>query len=231
MPPKKIPPPQPEVSATDIPTIKDKLGTCFEPEDVKWLPGSVSKDGSKALAFAYADPRAYMDRLNDVVGPENWSKEFRTSVSEAKIFVTCRVTIKDLGFSEDVGEANLTDDNAYTVAASQAFKRACVQYGMGRYFYDLPKVWCDYDKAIKHLKTTPELPEWAIPTYICEMTGQKITATNINNRTYSAQEIVRISRSRYGKILSIEAMSQLAKEAKERAGKTEPTEQVTSEAA
>ncbi len=222
--------------------IKSKLSECFDPEDIKWLPGTTNKDRTSAQAMAYADPRAYMDRLNEVVGPENWSKEFRTLTAtgfdrvkegwgnaedkvfpnQGKLLVTCRLTIKGIGATEDVGEAELTDPNAHTVAAAQAFKRACVQFGMGRYLYDLPKVWCDFDNKTKQFKTTPVLPDWAIPTYHCSETGKKLEATEVNGKVYSVQDLVRISRHKYGRILSVEGMTALAKQAKERAGnKTE----------
>ena len=39
------------------------------------------------------------------------------------------------------GEADPKDKNAGTVAEAQAFKRACVAFGLGRYLYDLAQVW------------------------------------------------------------------------------------------
>lgn len=40
--------------------------------DVYWKPGSVSKDGTKALALPYATFRAYQQRLDTLCGLE-WS--------------------------------------------------------------------------------------------------------------------------------------------------------------
>ena len=148
-----------------ISEILEELNQPFDPEDVKWLPGVFMGQG-KVQALAYADPRVYIDRLNEVLGAANWGKSYNTTIATGltkvvkqyqkenlvltgtgKIFVTCTVNIPSLGVStSDVGESDLSDDNAYTVAASQAFKRACVQFGLGRYFYDLPKYVIKYSK-------------------------------------------------------------------------------------
>jgi hypothetical protein len=58
--------------------------------------------------------------------------------------VTCRLTIAGVTRS-DVGECDLSDENAFTSAKAQAFKRACAAFGLGRYLYDLPKQWVEYD--------------------------------------------------------------------------------------
>jgi hypothetical protein len=49
-----------------------------------------------------------------------------------------------------------------TRAEAQAFKRACSCFGLGRYFYDLPRTWVDLDENRRPLEV-PSLPEWARP--------------------------------------------------------------------
>lgn len=46
---------------------------------------------------------------------------------------------------------------------AQAFKRACVCFGLGRYLYYFDGVWVDLDNR-KRPKNTPTLPEWATPS-------------------------------------------------------------------
>ena len=53
-----------------------QLRAPFDWNVIEVRPGSVRKDGTAALALAYADPRVYEERLDEVVGPENWSVEF-----------------------------------------------------------------------------------------------------------------------------------------------------------
>jgi hypothetical protein len=45
---------------------------------------------------------------------------------------------------------------------AQAFKRACSDFGIGRYLYDIDGQWVDLDER-ERPASTPHLPEWAIP--------------------------------------------------------------------
>ena len=49
----------------------------------------------------------------------------------------------------NVGEAAPDDDNTATSALAQAFKRACVKFGLGAYLYRLPRQWVEYDAQRK----------------------------------------------------------------------------------
>ena len=127
--------PHPPVTLT--PDIVDALRAPFPWDVIEVRPGSVRKDGTGALALAYADPRVYMARLDAVVGPANWSVEFAPWGDHRLI---CRLTIFGV-VKCSTGEADPHDKNAGTVAEAQAFKRACVAFTLGRYLYDLPQVW------------------------------------------------------------------------------------------
>lgn len=118
------------------------LAQPFPIDVVRLKPGAVASDKKRALGLAYVDSRAYQDRLDTVVGPGNWATTYRR-LSDRSII--CRLTI--LGVSrEDVGEAE-TGENQATEMVAQAFKRACAAFGLGRYLYELPKMWFDYDDA------------------------------------------------------------------------------------
>lgn len=109
----------------------------FPPSQISWRVGTVfNKSGleSTALVLAYLDARDVMDRLDDVVGPANW--QCRYSHTEKK-------TVCDIGIKID-GEwvwkadgAGDTDVEAEKGALSDAFKRAAVRWGIGRYLYAL----------------------------------------------------------------------------------------------
>ena len=66
----------PHAPPTLTPDIIDALRAPFPWDVIEVRPGSVRKDGTGALALAYADPRVYMARLDAVVGPEHWSVAF-----------------------------------------------------------------------------------------------------------------------------------------------------------
>ena len=53
-------------------TVFAQLAAPFDPSDLEWRAGATNKDKNKALALAYITSRAVMDRLDDVVSPENW---------------------------------------------------------------------------------------------------------------------------------------------------------------
>ncbi len=99
--------------------IIDDLRAPFPWNALEVRPGAVRKDGTGALALAYADPRVYQTRLDAVVGPEHWSVEF-APWGDHKII--CRLTIFGI-VKCSTGEAAPHDKNAGTVAEAQAFKR------------------------------------------------------------------------------------------------------------
>lgn len=125
----------------------------FEIGQVEVKPGAVN--GTKALALAYVDMRAYQARLDEAVGPANWEVQYRPLGDRA---VICKLTI--LGVTrEDVGEADPEDSNAWTSAVAQSFKRTCASFGLGRYLYQLPRLWAEYDKECKNFKAPGKVVE------------------------------------------------------------------------
>ena len=124
--------------------LLDELANPFDPVRVEWKPQATS--GSRALAVAYADARTYQDRLNEVAGAD-WSDDYQ--VLDDGAVVLCRLSVCGVTRS-DIGEAPKSDQNTATSALVQAFKRACVKFGVGRYLYDLPKIWVNYDPQRKH---------------------------------------------------------------------------------
>jgi hypothetical protein len=156
------------------------LGEPFKPESVEWRVTNTSrgKHGLRGQVVAYADPRAYTDRLNGLFTPLGWTREYavqtvqnfempqkgdgKSTLITAKVLLTCKVTIYGLGTHAGTGEEWATDENALTRAEAQAFKRACSCFGLGRYFYSLPRVWVDLDDQKRPLEL-PKLPDWAVP--------------------------------------------------------------------
>lgn len=122
--------------------ILEELRKPFHPSRVTWKPGSLARDKSKAMALAYADLRAYQDRLDEVCGMD-WSVSY-TPWGER---IVCHLTIHGITRSS-TGEPDMVSERseiAGTVAEAQAFKRACAMFGLGRYLYHLPVIWAEYD--------------------------------------------------------------------------------------
>jgi hypothetical protein len=77
-----------------------------------------------------------MERLDDVIGPD-WSDRYEkagTAKGLVCYLTVCGVTRADVG---DDDNENEPVKSAY----SDAFKRAAVKFGIGRFLYDLPKMW------------------------------------------------------------------------------------------
>lgn len=155
----------------------------FDAAEIKWRVTNTSQVGSRngprlrGQMLAYADPRAYTDRLNELFTPSGWTRDYAVQLVQnferkergssertitAKIVVTCKVTIYGFATHTGLGEEWADNDNAGTAAEAQAFKRACSCFGLGRYLYDLEGQWVDLDRAKRPLET-PRLPDWALP--------------------------------------------------------------------
>lgn len=166
--------------------IHGQLAEPFDPGEIKWRVTATSTSQTKqgpqkrGQVVAYADQRAYTDRLNEVFGEWGWTRNYDVRVAQdferpdpkdkakkvvsAKVVVVARVTIHGLGCQTGVGEEWADNDNAATAAEAQAFKRGCACFGLGRYLYDVPAVWVDLDQYNRPVQT-PSVPDWALPSY------------------------------------------------------------------
>jgi Rad52/22 family double-strand break repair protein len=145
--------------ATDV---SRKLAEHFGPEDVQFKPQIVR--GNRALAIAYIDARAVMDRLDEVIGVANWKDDYTVLPDNS---VLCRLSVRfgRIWITKvDVGSPSEQPDGGdrMKAAVSDALKRAAVKFGIGRYLYNLPIQWCDYDPVKKQFPSPPKLPEWAM---------------------------------------------------------------------
>jgi hypothetical protein len=91
-----------------------------------------------------------------------------SSMVQADGSVVCRLRLR---FGEewivkvDVGSPSEQPDGGDRLKAafSDALKRVAVKFGIGRYLYRLPSVWCDWDAKAKRFTKQPQLPPWAVP--------------------------------------------------------------------
>lgn len=144
--------------------LQKELSAPFYPSEIEWRVGATNKEKTKGIALPYITNRAIMNRLDDVVGMENWKNEFIVQ-DKSKI---CGISIKigDNWLTKYDG-ADDTNIEATKGGLSNAMKRAAVQWGMGRYLYKLPTIWVAIEpngKSYKIKGKPPELPNWALPT-------------------------------------------------------------------
>ena len=123
----------------NISKLMADLSAEFPREQVSWRSQSLTKEGTKAMALCYIDARDVMRRLDNAVGPENWSDEYVETV-KGRIICTIKIHIDGMWISKSDGAGD-SDVEAEKGAISDAFKRAAVKWGIGRYLYDLPSPW------------------------------------------------------------------------------------------
>lgn len=118
--------------------IVAKLSAPFPPETISWRVGSTMQDKSKGMALAYIDARDVQDRLNAVCG-DLW--QVRTPWSSGNK-LACEIGIKIgdewIWRGDGAGESDVEAEKG---AFSDAFKRAAVRWGVGRYLYDIESPW------------------------------------------------------------------------------------------
>ena len=105
-------------------------------ESIDFRVQSVNK-GGYATILSYKDARVDMNRLDDVVGSLNWKREHFDNNK------TCKVSIYNEKISEWVSKEDVGTVSAAEAAkglASDSFKRACFNWGIGREIYDYPVI-------------------------------------------------------------------------------------------
>lgn len=152
-----------------------KLSEPLAIDDIEFRVQSVN-NGGYATILAYKDARVDQQRLDDVVGPLNWKRE------HCRDNKNCIVSIWDENKKQWVSKEDTgTESNAEAQKglASDSFKRACFNWGIGRELYDYPQISIKLkpdeiqDRGGK--KTTSwsfKLKEWR---WYAEFTGGKIS--------------------------------------------------------
>lgn len=122
------------------------LAAPFPADRVSWRVGSTMADKKKGMALAYIDARDVMDRLDSVVGPANWRRVHPHANGRTLCSLEIKVNGEWVAKEDGAGD---TDVEAEKGALSDAFKRAAVNWGIGRYLYDLPSPWVEIEQAGK----------------------------------------------------------------------------------
>lgn len=143
---------------------------------VQWRMDRVSVRTNKAVLLCYIDARAVAARLDDTVGPSGW----RVRYEPWQGGVLCTIGVRSPETGEWVDKQGVgTAGNFEQVkgASSDAFKRAAVQWGIGRYLYSVPEAWVAIEErgpiriygkdkqgnVAQGYATPPALPRWATP--------------------------------------------------------------------
>lgn len=148
----------------DTKTLSLQLTAPFPMDAVHFKPLAVK--GNQALAAAYLDARAVMQRLDSVFGVGGWKDAYQL-VNGGSVVCTLSVKIDGEWVEKtDVGSPSEQPDDGDKLKAafSDALKRAAVKLGIGRYLYRLPRLWVEYDAQRRQFVRPPQLPPWALPS-------------------------------------------------------------------
>lgn len=159
-----------------------RLREPFRLDHVEWRVSRAGEKSGKAWAMVipYLNARAIQDRLDEVCGPENWCNEYTEAPGGG---VLCGISIRVGGeWVTKWDGAERTDVEAVKGGLSSSLKRAAVQWGIGRYLYDVTEGFAQISDAGRFSASYPDpahpkekskrkwfrwdpptMPSWAVP--------------------------------------------------------------------
>lgn len=126
-------------------------------KDIDCRIGTQKKDKDGNITgvsiLLYKNARVDMAILDEVYGAMNWQRTHQ--FKDGKLYCTVSIYDKEKNTwiaKEDVGVESFSD--AYKGQASDSFKRACVNWGIGRELYTAPFIWINAqnNENIKYTK-------------------------------------------------------------------------------
>ena len=156
-------------------------------DEIECRVQSVKPNG--LVLLLYKDARVDMNILDETVGSSNWQREHY----ECKGNLFCRVGI-DVGthegkterwvFKSDCGTESNTE--AQKGEASDSFKRACFNWGIGRELYTAPFTWIPVEKC--NISNGKCYDKFIVEKIIIE--NKQITALAIWNTTKNCRAFI-----------------------------------------
>lgn len=109
----------------------------LRPDEIDVRVQSISKKGDGAVLLLYKDARVDMALLDEVVGPMRWQREHE--LINGNLY--CKVSIWDSETAQWISKSDVgceSNTEATKGEASDSFKRACFNWGIGRELYTAP---------------------------------------------------------------------------------------------
>lgn len=161
-------------------------------EEIEVRVGSVHSRGFTLLL--YKDARVDMQILDETVGPLNWQRDHK----EIKGTVYCGVGLRDPGrdtwiWKWDAGAETYTEKEKGE--ASDSFKRACVNWSIGRELYTAPfiSINAPTEKAGNGYKLTRKGDAYGFKVAAIEYEGDRISYLELEKDgrpVWSMQKII-----------------------------------------
>lgn len=150
------------------------LAEPFPLHDLKFRIGATNKRAQessqadpKAMALVYIDARDVMDRLDKIIGPDNWQLDRKEVNGKTYTGIGIRFQgEEDFIWRWEPGymaPTTAADQSAVILGeASVGVRRAGAAWGIGRYLYRIPRksLWVSYNPSTKKLNQYPDLSEF-----------------------------------------------------------------------
>ena len=135
-------------------------------------------EGKGCSLLLYKDARADMTILDEAVGSLNWQR--RHTRENANCIVSIWDNDKGVWIEkEDTGTESNTEKEKGL--ASDSFKRACTNWGIGRELYTAPFIWISADKIDWYTKNGKQVPKTKFKVKAIDYTNGNITRLVISD--------------------------------------------------
>lgn len=158
----------------------------------KWRVGNYNKTKTKASCLAYIDARDVMDRLDEVCGINRWQDDYKEVGGKliAGIAILCDdewVWKWDTGSESDIEKEK--------GQMSDAFKRAAVKWGIGRFLYTMKSPWVDVVPSGNTCVPVDAQKQriWDLTEYINNRNTQGMMGIGVIDSVASADEMKKAS--------------------------------------
>jgi hypothetical protein len=147
-----------------------QLRAPFPSASINWRVGQTNSDKTQGQALPYLDGRTIQNRLDEVLGAQNWQVEYKSSplsnglICRLGVQVDGQWVFKEDGAQFDAVRSDGSNNREMVVkgAYTDAFKRAAVMWGIGRYLYGFQAPWVAIERASVGngfvLSSIPRLP-------------------------------------------------------------------------
>lgn len=113
-------------------------------DEIECRIGQIGKDGKGLSLLLYKDARCDMNILDETFGPLNWQRH------HSRDNANCVISVWDPEKNQWIEKEDTGSDSnmeAEKGRASDACKRSCVNWGIGRELYTAPFIWVPADKC------------------------------------------------------------------------------------
>ena len=145
-------------------------------EEIDVRVATVSEKGCSLLL--YKDARCDMNILDETVGALNWQRQHSRDNANCTVSIWDSEKLQCIS-KEDTGTESYTEKEKGQ--ASDSFKRACFNWGIGRELYTAPFIWVNADKLKLIDKNGKKSTYDTFTVEKIQITNKKITGLAIKN--------------------------------------------------